>query len=92
MARVKARAPASFKPQVNDTEKRLEILYDHLNNQDLLSEQTVAQIQELSESIQRRDWARAAEIQVDVQVNKSEECGNWMVGVKRLIGMGRGTP
>lgn len=29
---------------------------------------------------------------MDVNVNKVEECGNWMVGVKRLIGMGRGTP
>ena len=92
MARVKSRAPASFKPQVNDTEKRLDILYDHLNNDELLSEGTVEQIKELAESVQRRDWARATEIQVDAQVNKSEECGNWMVGVKRLVGMGRATP
>ena len=92
MSRVKSRAPASFKPQVNDTEKRLDILYDHLNNSELLSEETVGQVRELAEAVERRDWARASEVQVDVQVNKSEECGNWMVGVKRLVGMGRGTP
>lgn len=89
---MKARAPASFKPQVNDTEKRLDILYDHLNNDELLSEETVEQMKVLAEAVRARDWARAGEVQVDVQVNKSEECGNWMVGVKRLVGMGRGTP
>lgn len=92
MARVKARAPASFKPQVTDTEKRLDLLYDHLNNEELLSEETVAQVRKLAEAVERRDWSLAAEVQVEVQVGKSEECGNWMVGVKRLIGMGRGTP
>jgi protein transport protein SEC31 len=92
MARVKSRAPASFRPQVLDTEKRLDILYDHMNNNELLSEGTVEMVRELAEAVERRDWAKAAEIQVSVQVERSEECGNWMVGVKRLIGMGRGTP
>ena len=57
-----------------------------------MNEETVEQVRELAEAVKRRDWARASEVQVDVQVNKSEECGNWMVGVKRLVGMGRGTP
>jgi protein transport protein SEC31 len=57
-----------------------------------LTPDTVAQIRELAEALQRRDFNRAAEIQVDVQVNKVDECGNWMVGVKRLVGMARATP
>ena len=92
MTRVKSRAPASFKPQVVDTEKRLDILYDHLNNNELLSEGTVEIVRELAEAVGGKDYARAAELQVSLQVERSEECGNWMVGVKRLIGMGRGTP
>jgi len=76
---------------VNDTRKRLDILFDHLNNDDLLKPDTVAQIVELSRAIEARDYTRASEIQLDVQVNKVEECGQWMVGVKRLIGMGRAT-
>ncbi|RVX75872.1 hypothetical protein B0A52_00229 [Exophiala mesophila] len=92
MARVKARAPASFKPQVLDTEKRLDILFDHLNNEDLLKPDTVGQILELSMALQNRDFQRASEIQMDVHTNKVEECGNWMVGVKRLIGMCKATP
>ncbi|KAK4939497.1 protein transport protein S31 [Elasticomyces elasticus] len=92
MARVKARAPASFEPQVRDTEKRLDILFDHLNNEDLLRPDTVAQISNLATALQNRDFQTATEIQMDVHTNKVEECGNWMVGVKRLVGMCKATP
>lgn len=92
MARVEGRAPSSFKPQVNDTKKRLDILYDHLNNEDLLKADTVQQIVELSQAMAAKDYGRAQEIQLDVHQNKVEECGQWMVGVKRLIGMSRATP
>ncbi|KIW63306.1 hypothetical protein PV04_10162 [Phialophora macrospora] len=92
MARVEARAPSSFKPQVVDTKKRLDILFDHLNNEDLLKPDTVAQLVELSQALEQRDFTRASEIQIDVHTNKVEECGNWMVGVKRLVGMCRATP
>jgi protein transport protein SEC31 len=87
MSRVKARAPSSYKAQVNDTEKRLDILYDHLNNEDLLKPDTVAQIVELSQALEAKDFTRASEIQIEVHRDKVEECGNWMVGVKRLVGM-----
>jgi protein transport protein SEC31 len=87
MSRVKARAPSSYKAQVNDTEKRLDILYDHLNNEDLLKPDTVAQIVELSQALEAKDFARAGEIQMEVHRDKVDECGNWMVGVKRLVGM-----
>lgn len=74
---------------MRDTGKRLEILYDHLNNQDLIKEDTVRQLVELANSIQSRDYGRAEEIRSDIHVNKVEECGQWMVGVKRLISMGK---
>ena len=92
MARVEARAPSSFRPQVVDTKKRLDILFDHLNNEDLLKPDTVQQLVDLSRALEGRDFSRAAEIQMDVHTNKVEECGNWMVGVKRLVGMCKATP
>jgi protein transport protein SEC31 len=92
MSRVKARAPASFKPQVLDTEKRLDILFDHLNNSDLLTPSTVERIVELSRALEAREFDRAAEIQKEVHTERTEECGQWMVGVKRLVGMCRATP
>lgn len=87
--RVEARAPAQYAPQVRDTKKRLDILFDHLNNDDLLQPDTVTQMVELARCVEGRDWERATTIQLDIQVNKTEEGGNWIVGVKRLIGMGK---
>jgi protein transport protein SEC31 len=85
MSRVKARAPAAYADRIKDTEKRLDILFDHLNNEDLLKPDTVAQIAELSSALENRQYDRASEIQLDVHQNKVDECGNWIIGVKRLI-------
>jgi len=92
MQRVKSRAPASFKAQVLDTEKRLNILFDHLNNEDLLKPDTVESMADLARALQARDYEEAHAIHLDVLTNKTEECGHWMVGVKRLIGMSKATP
>uniref|UniRef100_Q5S580 Protein transport protein SEC31 n=1 Tax=Ajellomyces capsulatus TaxID=5037 RepID=SEC31_AJECA len=92
MQRVKARAPTSFKAQVNDAERRLNILFDHLNNEDLLKPATVESMAELARALQARDYETAQSIHLDIFTNRNDECGNWMVGVKRLIGMSRATP
>jgi len=91
-SRVKARAPSSFTPQVKDTEKRLNILFDHLNNDELLKPDTINQMLDLSQALQARNYERAQAIHLEILTNKTEECGNWMTGVKRLIGMSRATP
>ncbi|KAL9113269.1 MAG: hypothetical protein Q9227_002604 [Pyrenula ochraceoflavens] len=92
MSRVKSRAPSQYAAQVRDTEKRLNILFDHLNNEDLLKPNTVGEIVELAESLKNKDFERAGQIQMDVFREKVDECGNWMVGVKRLVGMAKATP
>jgi protein transport protein SEC31 len=92
IARVKARAPISFKPQVDDTEKRLNLLFDHLNNEELLGPDTVQTMVELSQALERREFDRASALQMEIHKDKVDECGNWMVGVKRLVGMCRATP
>ncbi|KAK1143492.1 protein transport protein S31 [Aspergillus melleus] len=92
MQRVKSRAPSSFKAQVDDAERRLSILFDHLNNEDLLKPNTVADMAELARAIQARDYETARTIHIDIMTNRTEECGAWMVGVKRLISMSRATP
>ncbi|KAL1305195.1 hypothetical protein AAFC00_002115 [Neodothiora populina] len=93
MARVKSRAPASFTAQVNDTERRLSILFDHLNNENLLKPDTIQEMLEISQCVQSRDLDRAVVILTDMMKTKLESEGaNWMVGVKRLIAMSRATP
>jgi protein transport protein SEC31 len=92
MQRVAAKAPATFAPQVKDTQKRLNLLFDHLNNEELVQLSTIEQLLELSQAIQSKDYNLAQKLQVDIQRDKTDECGNWMVGVKRLISMSKATP
>lgn len=80
MQRVKARAPANFQKQVIDTEKRLNILFDHLNNRDLLSEDTITSMGRLSQALQARDYEQAQGIHLDLLTHKTDQCGQWMVG------------
>jgi protein transport protein SEC31 len=79
MQRVKARAPSSFKAQVIDTEKRLNILFDHLNNEDLLKEDTLQDMIHLAQALHSRNFDLAQSIHVELMTNKTDECGNWMV-------------
>jgi protein transport protein SEC31 len=79
MARIKSKAPAQFRPQVLDTEKRLNILFDHLNNEDLLKHDTIAEMNELSQSIQGRQFDQAQALFTDIMTSKSDEGSNWMV-------------
>ncbi|KAH0565949.1 hypothetical protein GP486_000641, partial [Trichoglossum hirsutum] len=72
MQRVKSQAPSSFKAQVLDTEKRLNILFDHLNNDDLLKPDTLQSVLQLAGAIQARDYATAQAIHLDVLTNKTD--------------------
>jgi protein transport protein SEC31 len=93
MARVKTRAPASFAAQVNDAEKRLNILFDHLNNGTLVKADTIAMLADIANALQARDFDRAGAILTEMMRVKLEaEGAHWMVGVKRLVAMSKATP
>lgn len=80
MARVKSRAPTSFAAQVNDTERRLNILFDHLNNETLLRPDTIEQMLEISRAVQTRELDAAVVVLTEMMKTKLEsEGGNWMV-------------
>ena len=82
MQRVKSRAPSSFRAQVDDAERRLNILFDHLNNEDLLKPNTVADMVELARALQARDYETAKGIHVDIMMNRTDEFGQWMVSFR----------
>ena len=84
MQRVKSLAPASFKAQVLDTEKRLSILFDHLNNENLLKPDTIQSMNELAQALQAKNFDAAAHIQLDILKTKTDECGQWMVRLTSL--------
>ena len=79
MQRVAAKAPETFTPQVKDTQKRLGLLFDHLNNEELVQPSTIDQLTQLALAVQGKDYATAQRLQVEIQRDKTDECGNWMV-------------
>ncbi|KAI2632421.1 hypothetical protein GGR54DRAFT_583399 [Hypoxylon sp. NC1633] len=91
MQRIASKAPSSFAPQVKDTQKRLGLLFDHLNNEELIKPDTVEQLTLLAQALESKDYTEAHRLQVDIQRDKTDECGNWMVGVKRLVQMSKVT-
>ena len=82
--RVKPLAPASFRNHVNDAEKRLNILFDHLNNETLVKPNTIGEMVELARALQAKDYDRAMSIHVDLLTNRTDECANWMVRLLTL--------
>ena len=83
LARIKSVAPQAFKPQVDDMDKRINILFDHLNNEDLLSDETVQQMVEISRCVQGKEWDRASGLFGEMQGAKMErEGGVWMVSLE----------
>lgn len=84
MQRVASKAPATFAPQVKDTQKRLNLLFDHLNNEELVQPATIEQLSQLAQAIQSKDYDTAHRLQVEIQRDRTEECGNWMVR-RRLL-------
>lgn len=88
LQRVKPNVPQTFQKKVIDTERRLNILFDHLNNEDLASD-TVSSMVTLSQALAAKDFDGAQQLHLELLTTKPEECGQWMVGVKRLIEIAR---
>ena len=88
MQRVASKAPPNFAAQVKDTQKRLNILFDHLNNEDLVKPDTIEKLGELAQALQSKNYDMASRIQVDIQREKTDECGNWMVRTTRNQSVG----
>lgn len=82
VGRIKAMAPQAFKPQVEDMDKRINILFDHLNNEDLLRPETVGQMVEIARAVHGREWDRAQGQFASMQAEKLETEGtHWMVSL-----------
>jgi len=84
MQRVATKAPASFAPQVKDTQKRLNLLFDHLNNEELVKPETIDQLAQLAGALAAREYEVAGKIQLEIQRDKTEECGQWMVSLSTV--------
>ncbi|CAH6721682.1 protein transport protein Sec31p [[Candida] jaroonii] len=84
---LKPRIPDDYKKHGDDMERRLNMLYDHLNNGDLLSSEAVAYLKEVAETLDRKDYESAKTSIIGFASTFPEEVGNWHTGVKRLVQM-----
>ncbi|CAO3597332.1 unnamed protein product [Absidia cylindrospora] len=84
MQRQKQQSTPAQKKMLDDTEKRLNTLFDNMNNGEI-SDDVGQSMVKLAQAIQARDYAGAHHLQVGLVTTKYGECGAWLVGVKRLI-------
>lgn len=84
---VKPRISERYARHGVDMERRLNMLFDHLNNDDLLSEETIRYLLDISSALKSKEYTRAAALNIEIATNHSEETLDWHTGVKRLIQM-----
>ncbi|KAL2920129.1 protein transport protein S31 [Polyrhizophydium stewartii] len=67
-----------------DVEKRINQLFDQLNNQDI-PQDVVDKLALICKGLDTSDFSMAHNVQMDLMTKRFEVTGQWIVGVKRLI-------
>ena len=88
ISRLRAGAPEKYRRPLEDTDRRLNLMFDQLNNGQL-TDGTLEQLKILSSSIKRQDWQRAYAVQLELTTDKMHECRDWITGTKALIVVGK---
>lgn len=83
---IKPNIPEKYARHGTDMEQRLNILFDHLNNEEI-SKPVLELLKQVSSSLEAKDFATASAANVEIATSHSEEIGNWHTGLKRLITM-----
>ncbi|EMG45527.1 Protein transport protein SEC31, partial [Candida maltosa Xu316] len=83
---IKPNIPEKYARHGTDMEQRLNILFDHLNN-DEISPAVIELLKQVSSTLEAKDFVTAATANVEIATNHSDEIGNWHTGLKRLITM-----
>ncbi|CCE61388.1 hypothetical protein TPHA_0A03100 [Tetrapisispora phaffii CBS 4417] len=91
LERVTPLIPKEYGKQLKDCTKRLKILFEHLQNQDLLTQPTVDKLKQIIELMKTQSYDEATQISVAIATEHAHEGGNWLTGVKRLINIVKAT-
>lgn len=91
LARVTPLIPKEYTKQLKDCNKRLNFLFHHLEKQDLITQPTIEKLDRIVELMKQKNYAEAMKVHVDIATNNAQEGGNWLTGVKRLIGIAEAT-
>jgi protein transport protein SEC31 len=73
---------------VDDTERRLNGLFDAMNNTDIAKD-LLERLMMISKSLEARDYDGAQRIHMDLMTTKMTECGQWLIAIKRLTELAR---
>ncbi|CUM67867.1 uncharacterized protein PRCAT00005576001 [Priceomyces carsonii] len=84
---IKPNIPEKYAKHGRDMEERLNLLFDHLNNNELLTPDTIETLKQASQSLEHKDFQTAASLNLEIATNHADEIGKWHTGVKRLITM-----
>jgi len=89
LSRVKQITPPQQKRFLDDTERRLNILFDQLNC-DTVAADTLTQLAELVKAIAARNSQVALDLHVDMltRATRSDDFSVWMTGIKQLVRLG----
>ncbi|KAF9341125.1 protein transport protein S31, partial [Linnemannia elongata] len=68
----------------DDAEKKLNVLFDMLNNEEV-SAPVVDQMLLLAQALQSKNYNTAYQIHLELHSTRTNEVSSWMTGVKRLI-------
>lgn len=77
MQRIRGLAPANYKAQVDAADKRLNLLFDALNSDDINAEHLVS-LKNFASAMKKRDFDQAQSIHVSL-MKQMEFAGPWMV-------------
>lgn len=91
LLRVTPLVPQEYTKQLKDSNKRLKLLFQHLENQDLVSTVVVSKLGEIINLMKEGKYTEAKTIQVEIATVYPQEAGNWLTGVKRLINIAEAT-
>lgn len=84
-ARIKAQAPPAQKRMVDDAERRLNLLFDWINNGLVTEPRIVEGLKGLVAPVERRDTQAALSVHVGLVTAASGEVAQGLVGVKFVI-------
>ncbi|GEQ72877.1 hypothetical protein JCM33374_g6565 [Metschnikowia sp. JCM 33374] len=87
LGQIKPAAPPKYAKHVLDMEKRLGILFEHLNKQTLLTAPTIELLDGVAKSLNEKDYPRATALNQQIGQDFPTEAGTWHTGVKRLVTM-----
>ncbi|GMK56909.1 hypothetical protein CspeluHIS016_0307490 [Cutaneotrichosporon spelunceum] len=84
---VNPNAAGTVKKVMEDTERRLNILYDELNN-DRIPKNTVDRINQITQAIKSGDASNAMHMHTDMLTSATTDVAHWAPGIKQLIRLG----